>query len=105
MTSVRFIYEGETLKGFSLKGHSSNDCDDDLGRTVCAAVSSAAYMTANTVTDIFGDKADIKVDDALMDLYVKNPSESTVKLLCGFKAHMEQLACQYSNKVRIYSEV
>ena len=61
MTSVKFLSKNESLYGFEIKGHSSVDCDDQDGKLVCAAVSSAAYMTANTITEIIGDGCQIDV--------------------------------------------
>ncbi len=91
--------------GFSVKGHSTMGCDDENGRLVCSAISSAAYMAANTVTEIIGDKADIEVEDGKMVLKALNPSDKTVAVLEGFKLHIEQLAEDYSNSIKIISEV
>ncbi len=105
MTVVKFFYDRGVLNGFSVTGHSTVNCDDENGKLVCAAISSAVYLVVNTVTEIIGDKADIKVDDALMDLKVLKPGDKTVALLKGFKLHIEQLAVQYSNSIKVYSEV
>ncbi len=105
MTSVSFFYDGDNLFGFSVKGHSTVNCDDENGRLVCSAISSAAYMAANTVTEIIGDKADIEVEDGKMVLKVLNPSDKTVAVLEGFKLHIEQLTEDYSNSIKIISEV
>ena len=105
MTSVRFFYDGDRMFGFSVKGHSTTGCDDENGRLVCSAISSAAYMAANTVTEIIGDKADIEVEDGKMVLKTLNPSDKTVAVLEGFKLHIEQLAEEYSNSIKIISEV
>ncbi|MBQ0083634.1 MAG: ribosomal-processing cysteine protease Prp [Clostridiales bacterium] len=105
MTSVEFFSNGKNLTGFSVKGHSSKSCDDFEGRLVCSAVSSAAYMAVNTVTDVIGDKADIEINDALMCVRVLNPSEKSVAVLEGLKLHIEQLACQYGNSIKVISEV
>lgn len=105
MTRVRFLEKEGTLCGFSLSGHSSKSCDDELGKTVCAAVSSAAYMAANTVTEIIGDKADAKVGDAEMEFIVHSPSDKSAAVLEGFRLHIKELSEQYGNNVKIYSEV
>lgn len=97
--------EGNTLVGFSISGHSSFDCDDLEGKLVCSAVSSAAYMAANTVIEVIGDQAEAEVDDALMVIRVKRPSEKTVAVLEGFKLHIEQLSLQYNDRISILSEV
>ena len=101
MTSVKFLAD-EKLYGFEISGHSTVDCDDEVGKTVCAAVSSAAYMTANTITEIAGDKADAKVSDGKMFFAVKNPSNAAIMVLEGLKLHLTELSDQYSNNIRIY---
>ena len=102
MTGVEFLVDEKKIYGFSINGHSSVDCDDEVGKIVCSAVSSAAYMAANTVTEIIGDKATAEIDDAKMIFKVKNPSNATVSVLKGLKLHLEQLSDQYSNNIRIY---
>ena len=101
MTSVKFLIDEKCIYGFSISGHSSKNGDDEVGKIVCSAVSSAAYMTANTITEIIGEKADITVSDAHINLCVKNPSKQTVVLLEGLKLHLEQLSDQYSNNIKI----
>ena len=101
MTSVKFL-ANENLYGFEIGGHSSKDCDDEFGKIVCAAVSSAAYMAANTVTEIIGDKADIVVDDGKMLFVCKKPSDATVKVLLGLKLHLTALSEDYSNNLKVY---
>ncbi|MBR6532868.1 MAG: ribosomal-processing cysteine protease Prp [Clostridia bacterium] len=101
MTSVKFLADKDSY-GFEISGHSSCDCDDEFGKIVCAAVSSAAYMAANTVTEIIGDKADIEVDDGKMLFVCKNPSDATVKVLLGLKLHLTALSEDYSNNLKIY---
>lgn len=102
MTRVRFSADEKGLYGFEISGHSSEDGDDEIGKIVCAAVSSAAYMAANTVTDIIGDKAEIFVDDAVMRFYVKNPSDCTVKVLEGLRLHLTELSEQYGSNITIH---
>lgn len=102
MTRVRFSADEKGLHGFEISGHSSEDGDDEIGKIVCAAVSSAAYMAANTVTDIIGDKAEIFVDDAVMRFYVKNPSVCTVKVLEGLRLHLTELSEQYGSNITIH---
>ena len=100
MTSVKFLAD-EKLCGFEISGHSTVNCDDEVGKTVCAAVSSAAYMTANTITEIIGDKADANVSDGKMRFTVKKPSDAAVKVLEGLKLHLTALSMQYSNNIKI----
>ena len=101
MTSVKFLADKD-LYGFEISGHSSVDGDDEIGKIVCSAISSAAYMAANTITEIIGDKADIEIDDAVMRVKVKNPSRDTVVVLEGLKLHLTELSDQYSNNIKIF---
>ncbi len=105
MTEVKFFAEKGKLCGFSISGHSSVNCDDDEGKLVCSAVSSAAYMTANTITEIIGEKAEIVESDAKLSLKVKKPDAKTVAVLEGLKLHLEQLSFQYNDRISILSEV
>ena len=105
MTSVKFLSKNESLYGFEIMGHSSSDCDDFEGKIVCAAVSSAGYMTANTITEIIGDGCDITVDDALMRIKVIAPSDKTIAVLEGLKLHLTELSKQYSKRIKITTEV
>ena len=100
MTVVRF-----SSHGFSMTGHCTADEGDEQGRLTCASVSSAAYMTANTITEVIGDYADIEVDDGKMVLNVKKPSDKTLAVLEGFKIHMQQLEEQYKDCIKVYLEV
>ena len=99
---MKFLADEKNLYGFEISGHSSVDGDDEIGKIVCAAVSSAAYLTANTITEIIGDKADIYVDEAEMRVKVKNPSPETVKVLKGLRLHLTELSEQYSNNIKIF---
>lgn len=107
MTKVRFFADSGVINGFEVSGHSTSGCDDELGKLVCAFVSSAAIMSANTVTEVIFDAAEVIVgeDNARIYLMVKNPKQSTKDVLEGFKLHMEQLAEQYANSIKVISEV
>ena len=105
MTRVKFLYRHESLYGFEITGHSSATCDDIEGKIVCSAISSAAYLTANTITEIIGDKCDITLDDALMCVKVIAPGEKTAAVLDGLKLHLTELSKQYSKRIKITTEV
>ena len=100
MTTVEFLADRQGLCGFAISGHSSKNSGDEEGKLVCAAVSSAAYMAANTITEIVRDKAQIQMDDALLKVEVISPSETTVKVLEGFRLHCKELSEQYHNHIR-----
>ncbi|MBR6902537.1 MAG: ribosomal-processing cysteine protease Prp [Clostridia bacterium] len=100
MTNARFwIY------GFSITGHSTKDAGDDEGRALCAAVSSAAYMAANTITEVIKDTAEIEVKDGEMFLSAQNPSDKTIAVLKGLRLHLSELSKQYGKRLSVTTEV
>lgn len=105
MNKISFKTEDDLVLGFVLDGHCTADEEDEEGRLVCAAVSSAAYMTANTVTDIIGADCDIEVDESYMALEIKEKLAECQPILRGFILHLNSLAEQYENHIEIYSEV
>lgn len=100
MTKAKFWVSGGVV-GFSIEGHSTENAQDDEGRIVCSAVSSAAYMAANTITDIIGDGAAADVRDGYMRFEVENPSDSTRAVLEGLKLHLIELSKQYGKRLII----
>ena len=68
---------------------------------VCAAVSSAAYMTANTVTEIIGAKANAGATDGAMILEVKEPCDKCLAVLKGFELHATELSKQYPKNIKV----
>lgn len=101
MTKFKFYADKNGLYGFEISGHSSENCVDINGKIVCSAVSSAAYMAANTVEEIIGDKCEAVVDDALMKIKVINPSDASRKVLEGLRLHLTELSKQYSDRIVI----
>lgn len=105
MTKAKFFEQDGAVCGFLIEGHSTREAEDDEGRALCAAVSSAAYMAANTVTEIAGDSAAVEVSDGRMFFKVKNPGEVTKAVLGGLKLHLSELSKQYGKRLKIITEV
>ena len=106
MTEVTLIYKGRIPYGFSITGHSTESARDTKGKTVCAAVSSAAYMAANTVLEVIGDKCSATAEDGKMSLTFENePSERSAAVIKGFFLHVTELSKQYPERIRIITEV
>ncbi len=104
MTSVKFIYCDNQIVGFTVCGHSTKNAHDDIGRLVCTAISSAAYMAVNTVTDVVCADADVSVSDGFMSISLKNKIDDAQDILRGFKLHIEGLYDQYKSIIHIESE-
>lgn len=68
------FFEGENGRGFEIRGHAGGNAGRDI---VCAAVSSAVYMAANTVTDVIKIHADISEQDGHLKFSV---SEKMIRL-------------------------
>ena len=105
MTKVRFFKQGSLIIGFEITGHSTTDESDETGRLVCSAVSSAAYMAVNTLTEIVGAKVDAKVNDAIMHIVVKSKLDESQITLAGLRLHMCELSKQYTTNVKVITEV
>ena len=69
---------------------------------VCAAVSSACYLTANTVTDVLQLHPEMAVADGVMSLMIENESPQPAQdILKGFRLHMTELARQYPDYIKV----
>lgn len=105
MTRVVFYADNSRLYGFKVSGHSSFDCEDQEGKIVCSAVSSAVYMTANTLTEIIGEKCDIQINDGEFLLKASMEKKETEQLLKGLKLHLTELSHEYPKRIKITAEV
>ena len=105
MIKVKFFGK-KPIYGFYITGHS--DANPDGPEVICAGVSSAAYMTANLITDIIGLKPEISADDG--DMYLKLLTEQEAlrcdDILQGLSLHLSSLGEQYPKYIKVtYSEV
>ena len=96
MIQVTFAVESKIITGFEVSGHSGfSEQGSDI---VCAAVSSAAYMTANTVTDVLDLNCFVTADDGLMILKLsKEEAEKAQDILNGFLLHINALSKEYAD--------
>ena len=99
MIRVRFKTAGGLICGFTLSGHAGAGVrGEDI---VCAAVSSAAYMAANTVIEIIGATADITVDDGYMQVMLTDKIADCQDILSGFQLHLQAMQEQYPKRVHL----
>ncbi len=102
MIKVSFDQKDGLLSGFTLEGHSGfAEQGNDI---VCAAVSSAAYMTVNTITDILNLEPEIEFRESDGFLAIKLSSADSLKsqdILCGFRLHLTALAEQYTENILV----
>ncbi len=102
MTKVVFYEADEKLIGFLIKDHSGYD--DEGYDIVCASVSSAAYLTANTLTEIVGAKAEIDLREAYFRFVLTDKFDEAENHLKGLKLHLESLAQDYSEYISCKTE-
>ncbi len=103
--NIETLPSGEII-GFDIFGHSGYaESGMDI---VCAAVSSAAYMVVNTLTDVMNVKVDVVVNqNGRMQLKIDNKDLVRCReLLQGFKIHIILLEEQYPKNIKVnYLEV
>ena len=105
MTTVKFFKCDGILTGFEISGHSSENHKDFEGKIVCSAISSAAYLTANTLVEVIGVKIFTKVNDGYMYLKLESNFEEAQISLMGLELHLKELAKQYRKQISFISEV
>lgn len=93
MITVSFYVKKEPV-GFEVSGHSGYA--DEGSDIICSAVSSCAYMTANTATEIMGLSPEIEVKDGYMRLIFNDTEALKARdILNGFRLHINALADEY----------
>ncbi len=105
MTTVKFYFENNNLSGFEISGHSTAFEKDVEGKIVCSAISSAAYMAANSCIEIVGASVKAKVEDGLMFIKLNNKVEESQVVMKGLMLHINELAKQYPKRITVISEV
>lgn len=87
--------------GFAINGH---DTPDDSGVSLlCAAVSSAVYLTANTITDICKvQPLVLETGDGLLTLRLRHDDAKHCAVpLEGLLLHLESLAADYETIITV----
>ena len=88
---------------FTIDGHSgSAESGQDI---VCAAVSSAAYMAVNTITEILGEDVEADVKDGYMQIRLCGSNNAATDILKGLELHISELSKDYPDFIKIITEV
>ena len=100
MIRATLLTRNNQLCGFEIQGHAGYA---EQGRDiVCAAVSSAAYLTANTLTEVCGCKAKIHEAEGKLSVIVSSKDEETAQVaLKGLRLHLDGLSAQYPTYIQI----
>lgn len=100
MTQIKFIKIDNIVTGFEIKGHAGAGCaGNDI---VCAAISSAAQMTANTITEIIGVQAKVKQRAGMLEVGLSTEDAKRCHhVLAGLRLHLTELQRQYPHNIKI----
>ena len=92
---------GGAVLGFHISGHAG--CGEAGQDIVCAAVSSAAYLVANTITDVLRvTPRTLEAGEGEMCLLIYGRDEPMCRaLFAGLRAHLSGLAEQYPQAVKV----
>lgn len=95
---------GEII-GYRIKGHS--DIGENGNDILCAFVSSAGIMTANTISEVINARADIYDGDGEIYVMIKRDDAVLCKdILEGLKLHLISTEEQYPDNLTVnYTEV
>ncbi len=100
MINAIFTVKGDYVLGFEISGHS--DFSEQGSDVVCSAVSSAAYMTANTITEVQQLNAEITVNDGFMKLNLSQQDAKTAEVIMnGFLLHLNALKEEYKEFIKV----
>lgn len=99
MIKARFFTEDNLFCGYEVSGHSgSAEAGQDI---ICAFVSSAAYMAANTLSEIVGCEITAEVDDGYMLIRVTSKVSEAQQILEGLRLHLRSLAGDYPDNIKV----
>ena len=100
MIRATLLIRGKHLCGFELQGHAGYA---EQGRDiVCAAVSSAVYLTANTLTDVCGCRAEVQESEGKLSVVLASGEEAAAQItLKGLQLHLEGLQAQYPKYIQL----
>lgn len=99
MIKIEFYSGVNGLCGFEAEGHAvGGDSGENI---VCAFVSSACLMAANTVTDVIGLDADAEAQDGYLRLMILENAAKAQDVLNGLKLHLTQLQKDYPQSIKV----
>lgn len=99
MIDAVFFYDGSSYTGFEISGHAMTA---EYGRDlVCCAVSSAAYLTVNGISDVVKAQHKVTEKDGFLKLELRDENENAQVLVKTLKLHLKELSKLYSENIRV----
>ncbi|MCC8073170.1 MAG: ribosomal-processing cysteine protease Prp [Clostridiales bacterium] len=99
MIKIEFFDGINGLCGFEASGHALGA--DSGENVICAFVSSACLMAANTVTEIIGLEADAQAENGYQKLMIMENAVKAQDILNGLKLHLTELEKDYPNNIKV----
>lgn len=99
MIEIEFFSGVNGLCGFEAKGHAIGS--DSGENVICAFVSSACLMAANTVTEIIDLDADAQSDEGYLKLMILENASPAQDILNGLKLHLTELEKDYPDNIKV----
>ncbi len=98
MIRAEFLESNGLKIGFKLSGHAGYaDSGSDI---VCAAVSSAVQLTANTL-DLLGHSPDVKVRDNVIECTIASKEALGAALIESLRLHLQAISEDYPKTIKI----
>ena len=104
MTRVTFFGHKGLLTGFVIEGHTTAR-GTGQSRIVCAGISSAAYMAANTLAEILKLSCDTEVKDGFMAVRIPGDAAPAQPILAGLRLHLEGIQAQHPRFITIFKSI
>ena len=99
MVNIEFYSGINGLCGFEVQGHSdSADSGEDI---ICAFVTSACLMAANTVTEVIKLDADAQSESGYLKLMILENAAPAQDILKGLRLHLEELSKDYPENIKV----
>lgn len=102
MIRARFFCDNGKMYGFEVSGHAGYaDKGKDI---VCASVSSAVQMAANTITEIICESADVATEGDKISLKLNHSGEINYPaqaVLKGLHLHLSILSDQFESTISV----
>ena len=100
MTTAKFLFSDETIVSFELSGHSG--AGEEGTDIVCSAISSAAYMAANTIIEVMKLNPKAVVRDGYLKIQMNLDDARKSKVITdGLYLHLSELQNQYPNNLKL----
>lgn len=102
MITAVFKKTGDLLTGFTVSGHAMQG---EAGNDVCcAAVSSAAMLTCNALTDFLGSEAKTQCSENALSLDLIKGSGEAYRLMEAFYTHLKFIGEEYPGGIRVITK-